>query len=143
MFLISLSVSAQETAPNDLFFKPDGTKVYIVGSSDYVVEYSLSTAWDMSTASFVQNFYVGSEETTPTGLSFKDDGTKMYVIGSTTDTVYQYTLGTAWNVSTASLDQSFSIASQTTSPADVAFNDNGTKMFVISNSNSTIYEYTL
>lgn len=138
------SVAAQEGTLLGMYFRDDGAKFYITGSSsDRVYEYDVSTPWNISTTSLLQSFLVSGQDTNPQDVYFKPDGTKMYVIGSTTDTVYQYTLGTAWNVSTASLDQSFSIASQTTSPADVAFNDNGTKMFVISNSNSTIYEYTL
>jgi len=40
----AFSVAAQETAPNDFAFKPDGTKMYIVGSSgDDVSPYTLTT----------------------------------------------------------------------------------------------------
>jgi hypothetical protein len=57
--------------------------MYVIGSSgDDVNEYDLSTAWDISTASYLQNFSVGAQETTPSGIFFKPDGTKMYVIGS-------------------------------------------------------------
>ena len=42
----SINIQTQESAPQDLFFKPDGTKVYITGQSgDDVNEYNLSTAW--------------------------------------------------------------------------------------------------
>jgi hypothetical protein len=45
---------------------------------------------------------VSSQDTSPYGLAFSSDGTKMYVTGNTNDTVYQYSLSTAWDVSTAS-----------------------------------------
>ena len=64
-------------------FKPDGTKMYVTGSTgDDVNEYDLSTPWDVSTASYNQNFSVAAQETTPTAVRFKPDGTKMYVTGS-------------------------------------------------------------
>ena len=77
------SVAAQEATPQGIFFKPDGTKMYVIGSSgEDVNEYDLSTAWDVSSASYLQNFSVAAQEATPTGIFFKPDGTKMYVIGS-------------------------------------------------------------
>ncbi len=38
---------------------------------------------------------------------------------------------------------SFSVASQETSPQALAFNSDGTKFFVVGSANDTIYEYTL
>ena len=77
--------------------------MYIVGmTNDNVFQYTLGTAWDLSTASYASLCVsVGAQETTPRALAFSSDGTKMYVGGNINDTIYQYTLGTAWNVSTA------------------------------------------
>ena len=48
----SFDVSGEETNPGSLFFKSDGTKMYVTGTAgDDVNEYALSTAWDVSTAS--------------------------------------------------------------------------------------------
>jgi len=94
-YLQNFSVASQETTPSDIFFKPDGTKMYVIGYiGDDVNEYDLSTAWDISTASYLQNFSVASQETNPIGIFFKPDGLKMYVIGSIGDDVNEYDLGT-------------------------------------------------
>ena len=86
-------VGAQEALSQGLFFKPDGTKMYVVGSiGDAVYEYDLSSAWDISTAVFLQSFSVVAEERISTGVFFKPDGTKMYVIGSDGDAVWSYDL---------------------------------------------------
>jgi hypothetical protein len=112
-FLQLFSVAAQETVPQDLFFKPDGSKMYIIGSiDDDINEYNLSTAWDVSTASFLQLFSVASQDIFPTALFFKPDGTKMYVLGATGDDVNEYDLSTAWDISTASFLQLFSVVGQ-------------------------------
>jgi hypothetical protein len=85
--------------------------MYVIGNSgDDVNEYDLSTAWDITTASYLQNFSVATQETNPQGLFFKPDGTKMYVIGSSGDDVNEYDLSTAWDISTASYLQNFSVA---------------------------------
>jgi 6-phosphogluconolactonase (cycloisomerase 2 family) len=141
-----LYVNAQESAPQGLAFKNDGTKMYIVGTSnDTVYQYSLATAWDVLTATYDSvSFSVATQEITPNGITFKTDGTKMYIIGSSGDDVNEYNLSTAWNVSTASFVQVFSVFAQTgTTPAKVEFKDDGTKMYVLSNSNNTVFQYTL
>ena len=142
-FLQNFSVAAQVGGSTGLFFKPDGTKMYVVGiSTDDVNEYDLSTAWDVSSASYLQNFSVSAQEASPTGLFFKSDGTKMYVVGSAGDDVNEYDLSTAWDVSSASYLQNFSVAAQETAPNDVFFKSDGTKMYVTGSDTDSIYEYT-
>ena len=55
---------------------------------------SVNGAYDISTATFVQDFSVLLQETPPTGLAFNNDGTKMYVIGWSGDDVNEYNLST-------------------------------------------------
>jgi len=45
----------------------------------------------------------------------------MFVIGNRGDDILQYTLATAWDVSSASFVDSFSVASQDTGPSGIAF----------------------
>jgi len=143
---VSFSNATQDGSVYDLKFKSDGTKMYLLGNAtDTVYQYSLSTAWDLSTASYDSvSFSVTTQEDNPYGLYFKDDGTKMYMIGFTNDTVYQYTLSTAWDLSTASYDSvSYSAATQIVSGMSLAFSTDGTKMHIVNNSDSTVYQYTL
>ena len=143
-YLQNFSVSAQEASPQGIFFKPDGTKMYVVGSSgDEVNEYDLSTAWDISSSSYLQNFVVDAQEATPTGIFFKPDGTKMYVLGVTGDAVNEYDLSTAWDITTASYLQNFSVAAQETAPQGIFFKPDGTKMYVLGATGDAVYSYTL
>jgi len=142
---VSLSVASQIGTPTGIFFKPDGTKVFIVDlTGQDISEYSLSTAWDLSTASYVTAFSISSQDTNPWGLFFKSDGTVLYLMGRINDTVFQYTLSTAWDISTASYaSKSFSLASQGSGPNDLFLKDDGTKMYVVDNVNDAVYQYTL
>jgi len=143
-YVQSFSITAQEILPGGLFFKPDGTKMYVTGyNSDNVNEYDLSTAWDVSTASYLQNFSVSAQEGAPRSLFFKPDGMKMYVIGTSADTVREYALSTAWDVSTASYSQGFSVSSQETNPQSVFFKPDGTKMYIHGESGDDVNEYNL
>jgi len=138
----SFSVASQDTSPSALYFKPDGTKMYVLGDAgDDVNEYTLSTAWDVSTATYSQNFNVNAQETSPQGLFFKPDGTKMYVVGAVSDAVSEYNLSTAWSVNTASYNQNLNVTSQTASPQGLSFKSDGTKMYVVGL--GSIYQYSL
>src|SRR6056300_1952359 len=140
----SFSVNAQEANPRGLEFNTDGTKMFIVGNTaDTVFEYDLTTGFDVSTASYSQSFSVSAQETFPTGIAFNTDGTKMFIVGVTGDDVNEYTLSTGFDVSTASYSQNFSVASQDTEPRDVAFNTDGTKMFILGNTGDDVNEYNL
>ncbi len=142
----SALVSGQDATPQALFFKPDGTVMYVLGATnDRVYQYTLSTAWDVSTASYASlSFSVAGQETAPQGLFFKSDGTSMYVTGSVSDTVHQYTLSTAWNVSTASYaSKSFSVSGQETTPQGLLFNASGTTMYIIGTTTNLMHQYAL
>jgi len=146
-FVRLFSTSAQDSSPQDIFFKPDGLSMFIMGgTNDTVFQYTLSSAFDISTASYAsKSFSVASQETAPTGLWFKPDGTIMYVVGQTSDTVYQYTLGTAWDVSTASYGSVFfSVASQESTPVQVNLSADGLTMWILglfidSTANNRVY----
>ena len=87
-FVDLFSVHSEEKRPNGLTFNNDGTKMFVVGhKGDDVNEYILSTAWDVSTASFVDSFDTESEDTDTRDVKFNQDGTKMFVLGKTDDEV--------------------------------------------------------
>jgi len=143
---ITASIVNEEASVYSISFSSDGTKMYVdgVGGTKKVYQYSLSTAWDVSTASYSSLFFsLSGQITSPGGHYFKSDGTKMFVVDYAGDVVYQYSLSTAWNVSTASYDnKSFSVA-QDTDPKGLFFNSDGTKMYVTGNANDTVYQYSL
>ena len=141
---VSFSVATQEAAPWDLTFKSDGTKFYITGvdAGGRVHEYNLSTAWDLSTASHNQTLNINAQETTPAGIFFHPDGNTMFILGSDGDDVTEYSLSTAWDISTASSVRTFSISSQDTTPTGLFFKSDGSKMYVLGNGNDTIFQYT-
>lgn len=138
----TFSLTATETTPQGIWFRDDGLKMYTIGQAgDAVDEFTLGTAWVLSTASYIGTGVVVTQEATTTGLFLKDDGTKLYVIGTTGQAVFQYTLTTPWDITTRSYDSvSFSVASETTTPQCVVFGDGGTKFYILSNT-GPIYQY--
>ena len=142
---VSFSVAGQDTNPYDVIFNTDGTKMYIAGNgTDAVYQYSLSTGFDLSTASYDSvSLSVSGQDATPVGISYNNDGTKLFMVGATNDNIYQYSLSTPFDLSTASYDSvSFSVASQSTAPQGLTFNGDGTKVYVIDAIGDSIYQYS-
>jgi len=136
-------ISTQESTVNGLFFKPDGLKMYTVGQSTEVVEYDLSTAWDLSTASYLQEFDVIGQDPSPTAVFFKTDGLNMYVLAASGDEVLEYNLSTPWDISTATYVRLVSISSQDGAPYGLFFKPDGTKMYVVGDQGDDVNEYDL
>ena len=145
----NLSISSNAGGSNGLAFNSDGTKMFVnaANSSDEVVEYTLSTGFDVSTASYDSSFVTQSQDTSPQGLAFSNDGKKMFVAGDTGDDINEYTLSTGFDVSTASFVGSFDVSSQGTNPTGITFNNDGTKMFITDKTaplgTHSVDEYTL
>lgn len=141
----SFSVTSQDTTPQGIFFRPDGLKFYMIGSTnDTVYQYSMSVAWAITTASYdSKSFSVASQDITPTGVWFRPNGLTMYAVGATGDSVYQYTLSTAWDVSTATYTQAFSVSSLETVPNSVVLTNDGTRMFVCGQSGDDVNVFDL
>ena len=138
---------SQDFTPFDIAFSNDGTKLYMIGQSGrYVHQYSLSTAFDLSTISYDSvSISIISQESTPTSVVFNSDGTKMYLTGETSDAVHEYSLSTAWDLSTASYSNvNFSTSAQIATSICLRFSTDGTKMYVISEASTRpIYQYSL
>lgn len=138
------SINAQDASSTDLTLSTDGNFMYVVGNDgDDINQYALSTPWNVTTASFVRSLAVGGSETVPTGIAFKPDGTRMYIIGSGADNIREFSLSTAWDISTASFVRALAIGSQEATSQAITFSPDGIHMFVIGNSGQDVNQYAL
>jgi len=137
-------VSTEEEMAKRIRFNADGTILYLLGEL-YVYQYILSTAWDVSTASYDDSYFHNIAFSR--GFHFSSDGTKMYILVDTsgTERVNQYTLSSAWDIGTASYTSQFLITSQTSIPLDLWFSTDGSVMYVWAGdaSNNICYQYNL
>jgi DNA-binding beta-propeller fold protein YncE len=101
--------------------------------------------YDISKSSFTGSLDISGTVTTPEGLIFSPDGTKMFVPDNNDDKINQFTLGTAWDISTATQSATSAATGEggTDEPEDLAFNSDGTKMFIIERHADKILEYNL
>ena len=135
--------------PNSIKFNNDGTKMFILdafgNNSAKVKAYQLTTAFDISTASYLHDFDVAAQDNNPTSMAFNNDGTKMFMTGRQNSHVNEYNLSTAFDIQTASFtgnSERFDLQSQEDDPTALTFNNDGTKMYVIGYDDE-IYQYSL
>jgi len=142
-----LDVSSDFTYTTGVEFKPDGTVMYVTGGSGVsykIVTYQLSTPWNLSSATKLNQISISS----PGGIRFKPDGTSVFILDfSNPDIIREYSIATPWNITTRSGSAVNSLNITTfTEDNDIlgfTFNSDGTKLFVASEGSSSIYEFDL
>jgi sugar lactone lactonase YvrE len=131
---LSFSVNSQESSPRGLAFGNSMSAMYIVGTANAAIyQYSLGTAGNVATAVYNApgSFSVSSQDSTPTGLEFSLDGYTCYVVGSQNAYVYQYSLSTAWDITTASYTgYKFSTFAQEGAPTGLYRSEAGSMAYV-------------
>ena len=133
-----------------LKFNSSGTRMYILDESDDLFQYNMTSAWDLSTASYSNNtINLGSQSTDMNSIMFNDTGTKMYALGGSDGKIYQYTLSSPFEISTATWDGSAAdyiipqYNSANPNPVDFSFNTDGTKLYILQGYGNAIHRYSL
>lgn len=148
---VSSSVDNEKTfteTVRSIFFKSDGTKVYTAENTttDIIRQYSLSTAWDISTATSDSKSYSSLQSTATKDFFIRYDGLKLYTMGSSTDKVFQHTLSTAWDISTASYDSvelDLATEGSQTNPSSMWFAPTGEYVWVHGSGTDDIRQYSM
>ena len=102
-------VTTQTDQIRGINFKPDGTIMYLterngttgsdLGRAANIIQYTLTTPFDISTAIEVSNTRVEEVDGVnlaflPHAIEFKPDGTRLFLIANTGTKVYQFDLST-------------------------------------------------
>ena len=144
----SFSVATQAANATGIDFSPDGSKMFVIDdttSSEAVYTYDLGTAWDVTTSVYNSDTLSIPEEPAPTGLEFNDDGTKMFIASNSLKGIREYSLSTAWTVSTGVESDTFSASEIPGSKncRDIAFSSDGMTVYLVESVDDDVYEYIL
>jgi hypothetical protein len=146
-------VNTEEPRPRGLTFSNDGTKMFVIGqqanntnqsggAEDDIHEYTLSTPFDISTASYVDSL-ANLGDSMETSIKFNNDGSKMFVTGKNRDYVQEYSLSANFDLSSATFESFFSVNSEDGTLFGLDFNNDGTMMYITGHENDTIHQYEL
>lgn len=134
-----------ESYSNGMVISDSGSKLFIITSNGKIRKFSLTTAWDITTAVFVAQTDWASSY--PSDLhnswTISNDGLVVTVSASQTGdpVIKQYTLSTAWNLATATLTRTTSVLSYF---ADrMSFNHDGSKLLTYDSVNKSLRCYNL
>jgi hypothetical protein len=143
-------MTSQNNLPYGFYFKPDGTKYWMIGvqsGSEGIFEYSLSGAWDVSTATYTGNSIdykdLPTNQDAFTDVHFKYDGTKMYTLNKDTDNIHEWDLSTAWDITTTTTSQSFNVNDTDANPQGFYFRNDGLKVYMNGIENHKTYEMNM
>ena len=152
-----LDVSSNTTQIRGINFKPDGTKMYVterngttdnaIGRAANIIQFSLSTPFDISTAQEVSNTRVEEEVGTnldflPHAIEFKPDGTRLFLIANTGTLIYQFDLSTPWDTSTISFNAKYNVTGEN-QLRTLTFKPDGLRMYVSGTQQDKLKEYLL
>ncbi|MDR9367294.1 MAG: Ig-like domain-containing protein, partial [Balneolaceae bacterium] len=91
----AFDISDQQQAVRGTQFSPDGEKMFLMDTGrQEVLEYNVSTPFDLRSASYKGAFSVASESVSPEGLTFKPDLSAFYVTANLENYVHQYKIST-------------------------------------------------
>jgi len=147
----TFSTYLKETQPRDLLFNTAGTTMLVLGtggnydqgiSAPQIVQYTLSAAFDISTATFSKRSSVGTS-TTVRSLNSNPAGTIFYVSDDTDNFTTSYTISTPFDVASVVYLAAYDHTSTAPNLTGITFNATGTKLYAINNATNTIYEYPL
>ena len=107
------AIGSHLTNPWDLVMTYDGKKMYVTGhTSDKIAEFILTTPFDITTAYWTGNqLSVSTQTNYPRSLILSSDGSKLYLKGNSNTQLYEYSMSTAYDLSSAIYNETITIPS--------------------------------
>ena len=134
-------------------WKPDGTRLYVVDDASPTMRvhtYTLTTAWDLSTASLAVTHASSSlwshSGNRSTSIAWADSGSQLYVLDRNNDTVRRYNLTSAYDVGTATYSGTSNditlAGGGSNDPCSITIDNNDGVLLVSDYGSQDTFEYT-
>ena len=136
-------LSVWMSSTQDALFNPDGTKLFVLGGA--VFEFNLTTPFDVSSAQYSAFYPIDIEGGLLRDMAFNNDGTQLFILDDNNANVISLMLASAYDISTI-IDNAnppaFSVGNEEPEPKALAFNELGTKMFILGFDRDTVFTYS-
>lgn len=139
----TVSLSSFDTDPEGMWWKPDGTVLFIAGNQTTTVyQLNATTPWDITSLSTTPDFTFtpnASEITVLRGIFIDPEGKRMYLVqgGPINGGVYQYDLNADYSLSVTP-DFTGNKISDRNNSDDVFFRNDGKLIYIIENGGDNI-----
>lgn len=136
-YIGEIDINATVGSIVDFDISNDGTKLIVMNNSNVLYEFLLGTPWTISTVSYQSRSQsINSQDTQMRAMFVSNDGLRIISIGSTNNKIYQFTLGSAWNLTSITFNTDLSMSSYLTNPTSsglrwVCRDDTGTRLVVL------------
>jgi len=152
VFIDNFNVKSDDNSPTGLTFNPDGTKMFIIGlGARKILQYNLTTAFDVTSAALEkQTGFITSQQSKPSDVKFNSDGTVIFILGTgtagntstTRNGIHRWSLSTPYDIGSLVVEDS-TFTDVGGDPRGFAFNNDGTKMFILDDDDQQVEEYNL
>jgi hypothetical protein len=146
---------------HDFVIKPDGTKLYAIGTADgeagnraRLLQYSFGTPFDASTLTSdailidlgaLRGAFLGATTCSALALAIGDDGQALFIADNVFDRLWKFEFNTAWDASTLRFNaENFFYNALVTRATSVLFKPNGLAFWLVDSDDlGRLEEYTL
>lgn len=139
-----LDLSANVDRGHDFDFDPDGTELFIDDRlEEDLHQYSLSTAWDITTASHTHTHDISSFGSQGwQGMEVGDGGHKLWVVERGDDEMHQFTMSESYDLTTVKRDTAIETPHGGTL-SSIVWRPDGEQFFISEYTDHEIHEYNL
>lgn len=127
-----------------LFINAAGTVMY-ASNNGAIYQFTLSTPLDISTGSYAsKSLNVSGQIGNCQDFTFTSDGKNLIALDGNDDTLYQYNLATAWDVSTAAYaGKSLNVTSTENTATGCCISDDDNSLYIIGQQHNDVFQFTL
>jgi hypothetical protein len=118
-FIGSFAVNGVVGTAYDFDISEDGTKLIVLGntSANTLYEYTLSTPWLISSSVYQSRSHsINSQDTQMRHIKISKNGLRLLAFGDANDSIFQYTLGSLYNLTSVTYNTNINLSSLITSP---------------------------
>jgi hypothetical protein len=126
---------------HDIDFKPDGTILFIDDrNAGAIFELSLSTPWDVTTATLSYTLDISDQQKEVRGVEFIKDGKIMMLMDTGRNEVLQYNLTEPWDISTAVFFDTYNVSTLTSQGRGLSFNAGENIMYITGRDEKKVFQ---